>query len=102
MTRSLEDRFTRHLSELVRRTTDETGYNPTLFQQMLHERQGVGTARALLNSNKPSSGFTTLWEKGRLDLTLEAIVIQEPWAALFTSSELATARKRLKDLGYKL
>ncbi len=39
-------------------------------------------------------------EYGRLDLTVEAVVLQKPWRDLFTAEELATARKRLQDLGY--
>ena len=101
MPQTLESRFTRHLFDLVRQTIAETGYNPTLFQQMLHDRGGWETTRTLLHARKPSSGFTTLWEKGRLDLTVEAVAIQTPWAELFTQDELAIARKRLKDLDYK-
>ena len=101
MPNPLELRFTRHLSEIARRTMDETGYNPSLFIQMLHERGGLATARALLHVSQPSSGFTTLWERGRLDLTVEAVVVQEPWSSLFTPEELGVAGKRLRQLGYK-
>ena len=98
---TLEARFTRHLADFARRTIDETGYHPILFIQMLHERGGLATAQALINSPKPSSGFTTLWEKGRLDLTVEAIVLGDPWSTLFTPDELTIARRRLRQLGYK-
>ena len=29
---------------------------------------------------------------------MEALVLQEPWRALFTEDELGTARRRLEDL----
>jgi len=44
----------------------------------------LGTARRLLASNEVSAGFATLYERGRLDLTVEALVIQPKFASLFT------------------
>lgn len=78
----------------------ECNYRPTYFLQMVVEHGGVETARRLLHARKVSDGFTTLWENGRLDLSVEAVVLQEPWSDLFTDGELAIAEKRLRDLGY--
>jgi predicted HNH restriction endonuclease len=36
---------------------------------------------------------------GRLDISLEAVVLQEPWNTLFTPEELAVAQKRLQKYG---
>ena len=37
-------------------------------------------------------------ERGRLDLTVEAVIHNDPkWHALFTQEELAVCTKRLKD-----
>lgn len=68
---------------------------------MLDQLGGLGAARALLHASKPAAGLTTLWEKQRLDLSVEAAVLHAPWSALFTPEEQATARKRLRDLGYQ-
>ena len=73
----------------------------TTFLQMLNERGGLATARALL-SGTPSDGFTKLWELGRLDLAVEALVIREQWHSMFSSTELAVARRRLTDAGFKI
>lgn len=54
-----------------------------------------------INKDDVSEGFTALWERGRLDLTVEAVVLTDPWRTLFSDSELETARKRLQDLGYQ-
>lgn len=43
---------------------------------MLHERYGHDTALHLIHSPDPSIGFTHLWERGRLDLTVEALVLR--------------------------
>ena len=78
----------------------ELDYFPARFLDMVVRQGGVTTAKQLLSSPGLSYGFRKLWEAGRLDLTLEALVIQEPWNVLFTEKELAIARDRLKDCNY--
>ena len=68
---------------------------------MVNERGAVNAARTLLNSPKTSEGFTELYLRGkRLDLSVEAIVLRIEHQGLFSSNELATARQRLRDVGY--
>ncbi len=78
----------------------EFGYYPSYFIQMVAERGGLSAAKQLLSSSNPASGFVRLWEEQRLDLSVEALVIKEPWCALFADEELDVARRRLKELGY--
>ena len=69
---------------------------------MLTDNGGMATAKTLINAAKPSDGYTALYERGRLDLTVEAVVTENPrWRELFTPEELARAEKRLKAYGYK-
>jgi hypothetical protein len=68
---------------------------------MLHDHRGLGTAQILLHSQSVSDGYTALWERNRLDLTVEALVLQPEWHDLFTDEERATARKRLQDYKYQ-
>lgn len=101
MTQSLEKRFDQAMLLIYHRAKNETGYNATVYFRMLSERRGLQTAKYLINSAKPSDGYTNLYERGRLDLTVEAMVIEEPdWHPLFTDEELIKARRRLKDYGY--
>lgn len=79
----------------------ELGYNATRFLQMISEQGGLATARQLLWDDKPSDGFTTLWERGRLDLTVEARVLAPEFAPLFTEADLDRARDRLKAYGWQ-
>ena len=67
---------------------------------MVNESGGLGAAKRLLNAPDVSDGFRRLWEAKRLDLTVEAVVLQDKWASLFTPEELSSARQRLEDLGY--
>ncbi len=75
------------------------GYYPTTFRRMLAEHGGVETARRLIRG-AATSGFDKLWEKQRLDLSVEALVLKPAWQSLFSPEDLAMARKRLRAVGY--
>ncbi|MFG1610909.1 caspase domain-containing protein [Actinoplanes sp. NPDC049265] len=96
----LEKQFHQALVNGYRAMKREINYNATIYIRMISTSGGLGAARQLLHASSVSSGFTTLWEKGRLDLTVEAFVLQEPWSALFTEEELQIARDRLAEYGY--
>lgn len=65
------------------------------FHGMLQDRGGLATAQHCLGSQ--TDGFTTLWELGKLELSVEFVALQPRWAPLFTKDERATARQRLLD-----
>ena len=50
------------------------GYNATEFFQMLNTMRGVLTAKTLINKAR-STGYGRLWEMGHLELTVEAVVV---------------------------
>jgi hypothetical protein len=99
-TEALEKDFHQALVNGYRTMKRQINYNATIYIQMIANLGGLGAARQLLHASSVSSGFTTLWEKGRLDLTVEAFVLREPWSALFTEEELRIARDRLAKYGY--
>jgi len=76
-------------------------YRATYFLQLVEKEGGFEAARILLAKNGIQYGFTELWKCGCLHLSVEALVLREPWSILFTKEELLKAEKRLKDLGYK-
>jgi hypothetical protein len=78
----------------------EARYNAPRFLEMLHERYGHGTALHLIHSPDPSIGFTHLWERKRLDLTVEALVLRPEWQILFKAADLEAARARLQQYHY--
>ena len=61
---------------------------------------GYETARTLIHSPTVSEGYTALWERGRLDLTVEAVILQHEWRDLFSELEREIARRRLVEYGY--
>lgn len=99
---NLEKQFDQAMFDVYRRAKDEAGYTATIFLQMLTDNGGLRTAKTLINAPKPSDGYTALYMRGRLDLTVEAVVIEnERWHSLFDDDELASARKRLRKYEYQ-
>ena len=86
--------------EIYRRALDECNYQATYFLQMLQKEGGMATALRLIRAPNPSEGFTALWEKNRLDLSVEALVQQKPWRSLFSESDIRAAAKRLRSYGF--
>nr|PZN38767.1 MAG: hypothetical protein DIU60_22335 [Actinomycetota bacterium] len=97
---SSEAEFEKAMWEIYTRAKDEVNYHATYFRSMLSEYGAVATARKLLSAPAVSDGFAALWERGRLDLTVEALVIQERFADLFSPKEIDVARYRLEQFGY--
>ena len=98
--KSLELRFHDAMVEIYQRARTECNYNATRFLQMLSESGGLTTAKTLLHSPHVSDGYTALWELGRLDLSVEAHVLQPRFRELFASEELEIAESRLHEYGY--
>ncbi|MFX0195965.1 MAG: hypothetical protein ACFFCW_07570 [Candidatus Hodarchaeota archaeon] len=98
--RDLENMFHHAMLSIYERAKHECGYNATRFLQMVNERGGLQAAKVLLQSPL-SEGFIALWERQRLDLTMEALIQSSTWKALFTKEELEIARKRLQEAGYE-
>lgn len=93
--------FTVAMFDLYRRAKDEANYPANIFLRMISERGGVETARYLINQSQPSDGYTHLYERGRIDLTVEALVVENPrWHPLFAAEEIEKARRRLVEYGY--
>src|SRR5712691_8373148 len=97
----LTKQFDAAMFEIYRRAKLEADYTATIFLRMVSDRGGLATAKYLINSPKPSDGYTQLYERGRLDLTVEAMVAESPkWHELFTRDEIEAAKSRLKKYGY--
>ena len=62
--RDEEKAFDAAMMGIYTRALKEAGYKATRFLEMLHEHRGLQTARLLINSDKPSDGYTALWRMG--------------------------------------
>lgn len=97
---SLEQEFHRAMINIYERAKYEANYLASYYIRMVAERGGVETAKILINSSKPSDGYTALYLKSRLDLTVESLVQNPKWGPLFDSDEIKRANERLQKYGY--
>ena len=92
----LELEFTDELVRLYSVTGEAIGSWPT---RSLQKIQLVGGLQAAQDALKPTASIAPalrrLAKEYRLDLSLEDIVLQEPWCQLFSDAELNVARERL-------
>jgi len=96
-----EQEFEVAMFEIYRRAKAEVGYNAKIFYNMLHRNGGLQTAKTLINSNRLSDGYGALMKEKRLDLTVEAMVVeQQKWHPLFLPEEIEKAKKRLQQTHY--
>jgi len=98
---ALEQAFHRAMVRVYEDAKRETGYNATRFLQMVSEQGGLSTARQLLHAPTVSDGFTALWERGRLDLAVEAVLLRDEFEPLFTEQERELALSRLEAYGWR-
>jgi hypothetical protein len=93
--------FNLAMKDVYVRAKREAGYNATAYLRMLADFGGIGTAHRLLAGSGVSDGFVALWERGRVDLAVENVVLRPEFAELFSEEELDTARDRLQQYGYE-
>jgi len=102
----LEKEFRDAMHGIYKRCVDEIGtYKPTAFLDMLYKHGAIETAKRLVMARNPSTGYERLWQERRLDLTIEAVLVENPqFHVLFGDDEKAIvekAKKRLHDYGYE-
>jgi len=103
MTHNLEEEFQREMIKLYELAKSECNYNATYFLRMVRNRGGVETARHLVLYSGLAKGLKALARCGRIDLTVEALVLREPWTKLFSKDVISTAKikiRTLERLGY--
>jgi hypothetical protein len=102
MPAELQTRFHEAMLEIYRRAKSDAGYNATRFLGMVSEQGGYEAARTLIHASTVSDGYTALWERGHLELTVEALILRPEWHDLFSESERNIARDRLTKYHFDL
>jgi hypothetical protein len=88
--------FEARMLEIYERAGREVGYWATRYLQLVRRRGGLDAARYLLNQKVTSDGYAHLRDAGRLDLTVEHLVLESEFQELFSVQELGRARDRLE------
>jgi 5-methylcytosine-specific restriction enzyme A len=84
---------------MYKRAGRETGYWGNYFLRSVRQHGGLETAKRMLNHETTTTkGFAALINARRADLSLEALVLRQPFRSLFSAQELKVARDRLNKL----
>ncbi len=78
----------------------EYGCKMTKFLQTIERFGIVKTAQEILRKGRTSDCFNKLAEVGRLDLTIEAVIVKGEYAELFTDEQVNDCYELLCEKGY--
>lgn len=78
----------------------EYGYNPTRFLQTLEKFGAVRTIQEIIRKGRTSDSFEKLQQAGRIELTMEATVVNKKYGELFTDEEVNSCYELLCEHGY--
>lgn len=98
---TIEEAFHEAMLGVYERVGRDLGYWAGYFLRSVRKHGGVGAARRILEHSGQAGkakGFLVLTDAGRMDLSVEAVVLEPRFRALFTDGELAIARARLDGL----
>lgn len=99
--KAIELKFHRAMLGIYDRAKKEAdGYQATYFKRMVVEKGGVQAAKELVASES-ASGFTELYMRGCLHLSVEVLVAyHDEFHELFSPDEIAVAKGKLDQLSY--
>jgi 5-methylcytosine-specific restriction protein A len=93
--------FTQRMLKIYEDAKQQIGYPAHRFRRKVLKDGGVAAAKFWLQEAKdPTDGFARLVARKRLDLSVEAVVLNPRWSHLFAQGELDIARSRLEEFGY--
>ena len=100
MDHATEERFTQFLLTKAMEAEEKAGVDYRKFQRLLNSQGSARAVGNLISRTDYSSGFQKLLAAQRVDLTVEALVIEYEWSSYFSSSLREHAKNKLKRVGY--
>lgn len=88
------DEFTKELLKNIEKA-EKLGVRMARLKKDAETYGGVKTAQELLRKNRLSDGFEQLEQLGKLELSMEALVVKGKFGALFTDDEVNRCFDRL-------
>ena len=79
---------------------DEARQKAAVLNVRIRPVTDMKQAHQCLSGHRESDGFSLLAQKGRLDLSLEALAVKKQFTSLFSDEEANNALMRLLDAGY--
>ncbi|KAF0187236.1 MAG: hypothetical protein FD163_511 [Hyphomonadaceae bacterium] len=93
-------RFSEAVSGLYKRTQIECNHRQTFLKDLADSIGGYRAAKKILGNKKYLIGIASLKNYNRLDLSVEALVVDPQWEGIFTKRQLEVARERLSQYGF--
>ncbi len=76
-------------------------YLPRVFLDMVVSNEDIiEVTKRLIHKEGGTSGFRTLFENMRMDLSVEKIILENRYRELFSNEDLQVAYARLKEFEY--
>lgn len=75
-----------------------TGERPRDLLAMIRSRGGVEAARHIVGTGRPSESLTAMWELGRPETTVEALVADQAYRGLFSEDLTQRAQSTLEQV----
>ncbi len=91
----VEARFHGRMLAILDIALRDLRYDAAHVRALVEARGGIEAARAVLAQPGLTGGLEEFAAAGRPDLSIETLVLEQPFDALFTAEELAAARERL-------
>ncbi len=96
---NMESTFTTALLEQLSKAQKVCGVEETRLRQQAEKLGGVKAVQQMLSRRQETRQFVPLKQMKRLDLSVEALVIQGKFASLFTDEEVNTCLEALLEGG---
>lgn len=93
-------RFSEAVADLYKRTQIECNHRQTFLKDLVDSMGGYRAAKKILGNKKYLIGLASLKNYNRLDLSVEALVVDPQWDGIFTRRQLEVANSRLAQYGY--
>lgn len=98
---NLEMHFEKEMYRIYREAYDKCKHRAKIFHDMLIKHGGRETAKRLLSQHGLQYGFEKLCECGCCYITMESLVLREPWRQMFSDKEREVAVARLQTYRYE-
>ncbi len=99
-TEQLKKSFHQEMIHLYKKMIKLIKYKPTRLIDYINKYGGYEAAVKYINTESNVQDFAVLWEKERLDLSVEALITSENYRSLFQEEVLVFCDRKLKEYSY--
>jgi hypothetical protein len=93
---TLERKLYGRMMDVIQTCQRELRWKPTAAIRMIHKHDPAEAARRMVMTPGGTAGFARCWQAGRLELSFEAVILEEGFRSLFNKEVLTEARNRLE------